>query len=157
MRVLQDLSQAGGKWHACVQRGPCLQQHLNVSRCVRQARSLTMLQDALGIPRTVGLDLSADRIDMDQPLPALLVAEVDSLAVPELALEDDQTRYLCLSSDNRCATPQPCTLLRTSAQNLVFSSGCPPRAATLHQTAQSGCWRKGAFTYFGSSPRSLRL
>ena len=51
----------------------------------------------------MGLDLSADRIDMEQPLPALLVAEVDSLAVPELALEDDQSRYLCLSSDNRYA------------------------------------------------------
>ena len=62
-------------------------------------------QDTLGIPRTVALDLSADRIDMEQPLPALVVAEVDSLAVPELALEDDQTRYLCLSSDNRQATP----------------------------------------------------
>ena len=59
------------------------------------------LQAALGIPRTVGLDLSADRMDMGQPLPALLVAEVDSLAAPELNFDQNQTRYLCLSSDNR--------------------------------------------------------
>ncbi len=67
------------------------------------SRGGCLLQDTLGLPRTVGLDLSADRIDMEQPLPALLVAEVGSLAVPELALEDDQSRYLCLSSDNRYA------------------------------------------------------
>lgn len=70
-------------------------------------RRVLLLQDALGFPRTVGLDLTADRIDMEQPLPALLVAEVDSLAVPELALEDDQSRYLCLSSDNRYALLTP--------------------------------------------------
>ena len=69
---------------------------------VRKQR-IALLQETLGFPRTVGLDLSADRIDMNQPLPALLVAEVDSLAVPELALEQHQTRYLCLSSDNRHA------------------------------------------------------
>ena len=91
-------------------RLPACTKFCKVSRCVSQIRSLTTLQDALGIPRTVGLDLSAERIDMDQPLPALLVAEVDSLAVPELALEDDQTRYLCLSSDDRCAISQPCGL-----------------------------------------------
>lgn len=59
------------------------------------------MQAALGVPRTVGLDLAADRIDMAQPLPALLVAEVDSLAAPELDFEQNQIRYLCLSSDNR--------------------------------------------------------
>ena len=72
-------------------------------REAHDARREARVQDTLGFPRTVGLDLSADRIDMEQPLPALLVAEVDSLAVPELALEDDQSRYLCLSSDNRHA------------------------------------------------------
>ena len=51
---------------------------------------------------------------MEQPLPALLVAEVNSLAVPELALGDDETRYLCLSSDNRHALSHPCGLLSTS-------------------------------------------
>lgn len=60
-------------------------------------------QAMLGMPRTVGLDLSADRIDMEQQLPALLVAEVDSLAGPELAFEEGQSRYLCLSADNRRA------------------------------------------------------
>ncbi len=51
----------------------------------------------------MGLDLSADRIDMEQPLPALLVAEVDFLAGPEQVFEEGQTRYLCLSADNRHA------------------------------------------------------
>lgn len=42
---------------------------------------------------------------MAEPLPALLVAEVDSLAAPELAMERNQTLYLCLSADNRHTLP----------------------------------------------------
>jgi len=61
-----------------------------------------MLQAYFGLPRTVGLDLTAEDIDVAQPLPALAVAEVDSLAAP--GREDPQaTRYLCLTADNRCA------------------------------------------------------
>ncbi|BDA41503.1 probable helicase HelY [Coccomyxa sp. Obi] len=57
----------------------------------------------LGMPRTVGLDLAADDIDVAQPLPALAVAEVDFLAAPGLDPRADpsDTRYLCLTADNR--------------------------------------------------------
>lgn len=114
-----------------------------MNNCMRQTRRVPSLQDALGIPRTVGLDLSADRIDMDQPLPALLVAEVDSLAVPELALETDETRYLCLSSDNRHALSQPCGVFS-------FSGWLLPRNIVCHMTqCHRQHWEAGAV---GGSP-----
>lgn len=83
-----------------------------------------MLQAYFGLPRTVGLDLAAEDIDVAQPLPALAVAEMDSLASP--GREDPQaTRYLCLTADNRC-TPtvlslwcQCCPIQRTSGHQLV--------------------------------------
>jgi hypothetical protein len=64
------------------------------------------------MPRTVGLDLAADDIDAAQPLPALAVAEVDFLAAPELDPRADpsDTRYLCLTADNRC----PCSTITLS-------------------------------------------
>ena len=62
-----------------------------------------VVQSFLGMPRTVGLDLAADDIDVAQPLPALAVAEVDFLAAPGLDPRADpsDTRYLCLTADNR--------------------------------------------------------
>ena len=82
-------------------------------------------QAMLGIPRTVGLDLSADRIDMEQPLPALLVAEVDSLAGPELAFEEGQTRYLCLSADNRRAPTYSSAVSFRTAKRLLLCNPLP--------------------------------
>ena len=57
------------------------------------------------MPRNVGLDLAAEDIDASQPLPALAVAEVDYLAVPNLDPRADpsDTRFLCLTADNRWA------------------------------------------------------
>ena len=66
-------------------------------------------QSYLGIPRAVGLDLAAADLDVEAPLPALLVAEIDSLGSPALgsswaesgAPGEEEPRFLCLSADNR--------------------------------------------------------
>ena len=64
-------------------------------------------QGYLGIPRAVGLDLAAAEVDVEQPLPALLVAEIGSLGSPALSsgaeggAPEEGTRFLCLSADNR--------------------------------------------------------
>jgi hypothetical protein len=62
----------------------------------------------LGLPRYVGLDLAAEDVDASQPLPALAVVEMDSLATPGMAALGafSDTRYLCLTSDNRRASLQ---------------------------------------------------
>ncbi len=79
------------------------------------------MQTFLGMPRTVGLDLAADDIDVAQPLSALAVAEVDFLAAPGLDPRADpsDTRYLCLTADNR--------LLVT----LLFQGRCDSQAQML--------------------------
>ena len=67
-------------------------------------------QEFLGLPRYVGLDLGAEDVDAAQPLPALAVVEIDSLATPELAAQAaaaSHSRYLCLTADNRHGLTHP--------------------------------------------------
>ncbi len=112
------------------------------------SRSLSPSAQAfLGMPRAVGLDLAAADVDVDQPLPALALAEVDCLANPALGGNEDggaaDTRYLCLSADNRRAQGQPAVQLYPSSMLrspaiAMRCSFCCNLAVSMHAHQLSG-------------------